>query len=237
MSELVIPDLTVIYYTANYLNNRFADRVREQLIRVIGQTPLISVSHKPMDFGENICVGDIGRSVYNIYKQVLIGARAAKTKYVATAEDDVLYSPDHYLYKPEPGTFAYDVNKWSIFTWYNPPIMSYRERRTMTSLTVTRDDLVRTLEERFERWPDPDKIPLRYWGEPGRFEGHLGITYLKHERWSAPTPSIVFGTKEALQFEGYLGTRKRHADTRTTELPYWGTAEQILAMYEPREAV
>ena len=131
MSELVIPDLTVIYYTANYLNNRFADRVREQLIRVIGQTPLISVSHKPMDFGENICVGDIGRSVYNIYKQVLIGARAAKTKYVATAEDDVLYSPDHYLYKPEPGTFAYDVNKWSIFTWYNPPIMSYRERRTM----------------------------------------------------------------------------------------------------------
>ena len=83
MSELVIPDLTVIYYTANYLNNRFADRVREQLIRAIGQTPLISVSHKPMDFGENICVGDIGRSVYNIYKQVLIGARAAKTKYVA----------------------------------------------------------------------------------------------------------------------------------------------------------
>lgn len=234
MSDPVIPDLTVIYYTANHLNDRFAERIRKQLIRVIGKTPLISVSHTPMDFGENICVGDIGRSIFNIYKQVLIGAKAAKTEYVATAEDDVLYSPDHYLYKPAPNIFAYDVNKWSIFTWHTPPLLSHRERRTMTSLTVSRQALVDTLEERFAKHPDPNKIPIRYWGEPGRFEGHLGITRLTHERWSAPTGSIVFGTEEALQFEGYLSKRKRHADRRATELPYWGTAEQIMAMYEPK---
>lgn len=230
----MIPDLTVLYYTSNYITDKFAENVREQLMRVIGDTPLISVSHKPMNFGENICVGDIGRSVYNIYKQVLIGAKAAKTEYVATAEDDVLYSPDHFLYKPEIGTFAYDVNKWSVFTWVDPPVMSYRERRTMTSLTVSRQALIDTLEERFARWPDPAKIPLRYWGEPGRFEGHLDITYLKNERWRAPTPSIVYCTEEAMQFEGYLGRRKRHSDTRATELPYWGTAEYLMSLYERR---
>jgi hypothetical protein len=234
MNDFVIPDLTVIYYTANFLHERFAEKTREQLLRVIGKTPLITVSHKPMNFGENICVGDIGRSQYNIYKQVLIGTREAKTTYVATAEDDMLYSPDHFLYKPQPSVFAYDVNKWSMYSWYKPPIFSYRERRTMTSLTVTRDDLVQTLEERFARWPDPAKIPLRYFGEPGRFEGHLKITPLKHERWRSEIPSIMWTTVEGLQTEGYLGTRKKHADTRVTELPYWGTAEHIYSMYVPR---
>jgi len=51
-------DLTIVYYTANYINKWFADQTKKTLLEAISGLPLISVSQKPMDFGENICVGD-----------------------------------------------------------------------------------------------------------------------------------------------------------------------------------
>ena len=66
-------DLTIIYYTANHISDYFMANTKKQLIRAIGDAPIISVSQKPMKLGKNICVGDIGRSGYNLYKQILIG--------------------------------------------------------------------------------------------------------------------------------------------------------------------
>jgi hypothetical protein len=54
------------------------------------------VSQKPLDFGENICVGDVGMSSHNIRRHILIGAKNANTDYVALAEDDALYPEDHF---------------------------------------------------------------------------------------------------------------------------------------------
>ncbi len=223
-------DLTIIYYTANHVPGCFLENTKRQLLEAVGDTPIISVSHKPMELGDNICVGDIGRSAYNIYKQILIGAKAAKTKYVATAEDDVLYPKEHFEHRPEDGVFAYDVHKWSIYTWTQPPFFSYRERRTMTSLIVTRDALINALEERFAKYPDPNSIPERYWGEPGRYDKGLGVKPIPTEQYQAYVPSIVFSTEQALAFDN-LGTRKRHPKVRATELPQWGSAEFILKLY------
>src|SRR5574337_272588 len=117
MTEITKKDLTIIYYTSNWLdthNPYFLANTKKQLLKAIGDLPLISVSQKPIALGKNICVGDIGRSHLNIYRQILIGAKAAKTKYVALAEDDILYSWEHFHeHLPEKGKFAYDINKWS----------------------------------------------------------------------------------------------------------------------------
>lgn len=225
-------DLTVLFYTANHTSDYFFKNVTDQLVRAIGDTPLISISHKPLNFGKNICVGVMERCAYSIYKQVLIGAKAAETEYVATAEDDVLYPPEHFTYRPQGDTFAYDVNKWSIFTWTRPPLLSYRERRTMTSLIVRREALVKTLEERFAAWPDRTKIMPHYFGEPGRFEVHLGITPVANERFKAAVPSIVFSHTEAVAFSEYLGKRKAHSKIRATEVAPWGRASDLLKLYD-----
>ena len=89
-------DLTVIYYTACKLNEPFASNVRRQLKSAIGDLPLISVSKKPLDFGKNICDKGTKRSVVAVYQAVLKGAKEAGTKYVALAEDDALYTPEHF---------------------------------------------------------------------------------------------------------------------------------------------
>ena len=212
---------------------------QKQLLKAIGDTPIISVSHKPMKFGKNICVGEIGRSGYNLYKQILIGVKEAKTKYVAMAEDDTLYSSEHFSYRPPDGnTFSYDINKWSIFSWTRPPTFSYRPRKSMSSLIVARDALAKTLEERYAKYPVFEEIPKDiykyYWGEPGRFENHLGITPLKKEEFSSPVPNIIFSTSEALGFS-QLGKRKSHTNITKTEIAPWGTAQDVLKLYQPRE--
>src|SRR3972149_11342769 len=104
------PEITVIYYTANVINEHFANNIRAQLLSAIGGLPLISLSKKPLDFGINICEGETERSIINAYKAVLAGALRAKTKYIALAEDDTLYSAEHFnTYFPADDTFAYNL--------------------------------------------------------------------------------------------------------------------------------
>lgn len=228
-------DLTIVYYTSNYLDDKkpnFVWATRKQLLNSAGDIPIISVSHKPMDFGQNICVGDIGRSHLNIYKQILIGAKAAKTKYVALAEDDVLYSPEYFTtHTPSPDTFAYNVCKWSIYTWVKPAMFAFKYRQVINSLLAERDLFVASLEERFAKYPDPDKIPLVYWADFGRLEDDLGVTVRKSEEFYSKVPNIVFSHDLAF---GYLlmGKKKKLDYLRATEIPYWGKADGILKLYE-----
>jgi hypothetical protein len=228
---MIHKDLTLLYYTSNTISDYFMKNIQDQIIRAVGDTPIVSVSQKPIQFGTNICVGDIGRSAYNIYKQVLVAAKAATTEFVATAEDDVLYPQEHFEYRPTGDIFAYDINKWSIYTWTQPPIFSQKERTNMSSLICRREPLIKTLEERFLKWPDPDKIPHSYFGEPGRFELHLGISGVVKERIKTKFPHVMFSCKESLAF-GHLGTRKAHSKVRVTELAPWGQAEDVLKLYQ-----
>lgn len=231
-------DLTVVYYTSNYLdvhNPYFLENTKKQLLKAIGDLPLISVSQKPIAFGQNICVGEIGRSHLNLYRQILIGAKAAKTKYVAMAEDDVLYSHEHFHYHvPEKDVFSYNMAKWSLFTWTRPPIFSFRnKRKVVNSLIAKRDMLVEALEERFNKFkgvPD-EKVPIHYWGDPGRYEEKLGVTVRETEEFYTTETNIVFSHPEAF---GYLtrGERKRLGDIRAYEIPYWGKASDILKLYD-----
>lgn len=225
-------DITIIYYTSNYIDDYFAHNVRNQLLIAASEIPIISVSQKPLKFGKNICVGDIGRNVFNIYKQILIGTIEAKTKYVAMAEDDVLYCPQHFReYRPQDDVFGYNINKWGIYTWVKPPVFNFKDNRhCMTSLIAPRNLLIEALEERFKKYSTPESLPDRF-AEPGRYEDHLGVTIRKKEQWRSSIPNIIFSHEKALAF-GYLGTRKKMGDKRVDELPYWGNAKNIRELYE-----
>ena len=235
-------DLTIIYYTSNWLdthNPHFLANTKKYLLKAIGDLPLIIVSQKPTFFGENstnLCVGEIGRSHLNIYRQILWGSKVAKTQWVAMAEDDILYSYDHFhTYLPEKDRFAFDMSKWSIFTWTNPPLFSFRNnRRVVNSLIAKKQMLVEAMEERFDKFKGvkDEDIPISHWGDPGRYEDILGVTVRESEEFYTSYPNIVFTHPEAF---GYLnhGTHKKLGDIRAIEIPYWGRAEDILKLYQP----
>ena len=81
---------TILYYTSNRENEEFEEKIRQNILENCGDLPIISISQKPIDFGKNICVGDVGHSYLNEWRQILIGAKKARTKHVILCEADFL---------------------------------------------------------------------------------------------------------------------------------------------------
>lgn len=220
-------DLTVLYYTANTLKEPFATKVRDILWKAKGEYPLISISQKPMDYGENIVV-DFPRAYISIYKQILVGAKAARTEFVAMAEDDCLYSKEHFTaFRPKPDEFAYDKARWSIYSWSNPPLYSFKDRISNSTMIAPRKLLIEALEERFARFPDESQIPINRFSEPGKYEKQLGVTVRKTVLYTAKCPSVVFSHPEAIGYE-FLGNRKRPGEIQAYDIPFWGKAADII---------
>jgi hypothetical protein len=240
---------TGIYYTSNYLdthNPYFLDNTRKQLLKVIGDIPIIIVSQKPTIFGTNstnICLGDIGRSHLNLYRQILKGCKVAKTDWVIMLEDDCLYSdshfhPYHFVKNMTLDTYYYDMAKLSLFTWYRPPTFSFRtKRKVVNQLIAPRQLLIDNLEERFAKIPElkkngwTDERILKYWGDPGRYDKHLGLIERKTYEFFSWTPSIVFSHEHAFGFLNQ-GKKKKQGDIRIIEMEFWGRADQIIKLYD-----
>lgn len=73
--------LTVLYYTSNHKQPEFERKIIENLKETCGDLPIVSVSQKPLNLGGKICVGNVGLSYLNEWRQILIGTREVKTPY------------------------------------------------------------------------------------------------------------------------------------------------------------
>ncbi len=222
-------DLTVIFLTASQMPQKWANFHLRTLIEAVGDKPLISVSRKPLDVGMNL-LDEEPKSLSNIYFQMLRAARLAKTPYVATAEDDTLYHADHFnFHRPAPDTFAYDQNRFALFTW-GEPMYHWRNRKSNCSLIAPRELLIEALEERFAKWPDgtPDNIT----GEVGRsmVEKNLGITIRKSEEVFCKTSLIQVNHDNASE-ERQRTRRKSYGPIRAYDIPHWRRAEDLVKYY------
>lgn len=237
-------DLTVIYLTANEISDWFAENTRGHLIDAIGKSSLIVVSKKPigaevfqrkeLDLSARYLniVTEEGRSHVGIYRDALRAASLASTQYIAIAEDDVLYSREHFKKRPtRPDVFAYNVACWSIYAWSNPPIFSYTGRRNHGMLICERELYVKAFTERFEKFPDESHINNAIWAEPGKYESQLGVKVQQTEVFYTDPANIMFTHPQGLSFNT-LGMKKRLAPIRAYEIPYWGRAEEVLKLYE-----
>lgn len=231
-ANMVLGKITALYYTANVIRNPLGQNIRNRIIDCIGDMPLISISQKPMDFGRNICIGDIGQSHINVYKQMLIGALEAKTDYVAMVEDDVIYTSEHFTsYLPALDTFAYDINRWRIYTW-QPNIFSHSDRPIASQLIAPRLQLVKTLQEKFDKFDnDPPPEVWKFFCEPGRRERQLGVTKQKMVNFESTGPAnIVFTHEDSIAFQ-HRGTKKMHGPNQKESLPHWGTVKNVIMEY------
>ncbi len=218
-------DISILYYTANRISDTFATAIRDILLYQAARfgIPIISVSQKPIDFGDNICVGDIGYSTYNVYKQILVGAKKVRTKYLVCCEDDSLYSPEHFQYRPPEDTFAYDLNRWNV----RPNFYYYRKRRPGMCMCIAPTELmVKTLEIRFEKYPNQESADRMKMGmaEPGRKEKEWGLPPVKAITFeSQGIANLTFRHGLSLS----ISRSKVRSDIRQPELPGWGNAKDL----------
>ena len=222
------PDLTILYYSSNFMPETSAQMFRNELYKVIGALPLISVTQVPIDFGQNIAVGRIGQSYYNLYYQQLLGLRQVKTKWVAFAEDDSLYTVEHFEHRPSSEeVVAYNKNFWFLDTrefWTKGHV------GTFGAISATKY-VLGALERRYERFPEeimPRNAQRWFWMDFG-FDDRLGLPKCNTEQFSTKIPLITMA-----HYSATYGKPRRmlRTSSATTELPYWGNAEQLRSKME-----
>jgi hypothetical protein len=167
------------------------------------------------------------------YAQLLKGAKLATTPYIAIAEDDTLYSKEHFMYRPELNELAYNLGRWSLYTW-GPPVYSYMRSMMGCAGIYPRKLAVTMLEERFTKFTD--KIPFKYFGELGRYEKYLKVTVHPVKLFYSNPPIIQFNHdyfSTIPNTEEYVKRRhkKRMGFLRATDIPYWGSASELVRKF------
>lgn len=229
-------DLTILYYTANTIPESTGKKVRDYLLKVTdNQYPIISVSQKPINFGQNICVGEIGRSKYNCYKQILIGIKEVKTKYVACAEDDTLYSADHFLLQPKDEFFYYETNMWFAQKHYFWRMENTNRRSGMWGCVCLTKALLENLTARYSLFPiDPLGGGSHVvWGEPGVKDSQFGMKN-RIKFFASENPTVVFLYRNSMGGKHIMGRYKIHKpENMAYNLKYFGGVRKLWKSYWP----
>lgn len=222
-------DITIIFLTVNRVPQKWAEFHKEKLLEAAGNAPMITISREPMNWGKNLLQTE-PHSASNIYFQLLRGAKAAVTDYIGVAEDDVLYPREHFAFRPSLDTFAYNMNRFNVFTW-GTPIYFWKDRMINATLIAPRLLTIKALKERFNKYPDG--TPEYFTGELGRakVEEKLGITSRKSV-WFSTELSIVKIDHEYGIDRLATTHRKARGILQCYDIPHWGKAENIIKKFK-----
>jgi hypothetical protein len=211
-------DLTCIFLTVNKVPDRWAEYQKKVLLEAIGDTLIITISKKTLDWGTNL-IQDEEPSISNIYKQILRGCKLATTPYVAIVEDDMLYHKSHFTFRPPLDTYAYNMHRWGLLTW-GKPTYYYKDRVSNGAMIAPRELVISSLEERFSKYPE-NRI-----GELGKEKGtsidrhntmtfwsDIGVVYLSHKDSLDPTEQHK---------------SKKMSPVQAFRIPYWEESSELI---------
>lgn len=141
----------LVYYTNHSAQEKILLACQAQLKRCmeIWKFPIISVSQKPMNFGQNFVMNKMEKSVLSMYKQILKGLEECKTDVVFFVEHDVLYHPSHFDFTPERDDhFYYNRNEWHVSSVTGKTVF-YQHNNT-TELSAFREPLMAHIKRAIE---------------------------------------------------------------------------------------
>ena len=211
---------SIIYYSSCRESLAFERKIQENLLKVCGDIPIISVTQKPMDLGTNICVGDVGASGFNCFRQILIACEAATTKFVISAESDTLYPPDYFTFVPPRDDVCYRNSNLYVM----PDLRDYYFKKSegaTHSQIVGREFYIKRLKKLFEGAPQWSVEEKNFPKERHRKED----IFDKIEHWETENPVIQIKTHKGMRYF----TRSDRTPIYT--LPYWGDGKPLRNYY------
>lgn len=211
---------TIIYYSSNKESQEFEKKIVANLLENCGGLPIISVSHKPMNLGKNICVGDVGASGFNMFRQVLIACEEAKTQFVLSAEADCLYPPDYFTFNPPTDDACYrDSN---LYVMGNKRDYYFKKEEGATHAQIVgREYYIETLKKLFEgapMWNQKEKnFPKERHKQEDVFESIV--------HYVTENPVVQIKTGDSMR-------HYTHSDRTPIHLiPYWGDGKLLKQKY------
>ena len=243
-------DTTILYFTDSALDPFIAELCRKRLLEASGGRRIVSVSQNPLDYGDNFCVGDIGRSGLSFDKQIFTGANEIKTRFVAIAEHDCIYPSEFFDFKPKDDiNFYYNMNVWFL-QYQNPRCPEnngmysfWKGRRAHSQLICNADRYRQACKARLEITSDPNWSARYKTGrvaEPGavNYDHTIKLAQNKDVRHIQERLKAYIYGFEGREFKTKIPTLDiRHGDNfsgarrgkrRTFNLPPWGTIKDVL---------
>jgi hypothetical protein len=212
---------TILYYSSSREDAGFEEKIRNNIQEQCGDIPIISVTQKPVDFGKNICVGDVGLSYLNEWRQILLGAKEVKTEYIICAESDFLYPAEYFNFEPDgKDVYRYD----NVYIVYKYKLRSYHRKGYSHGAQIVKRDFI---IERYEKglaglpdWFDGRKVP---------WISHRQKRYICNypfEYFHGDVPCVSFKTGDGINFNtGVM------PDSLRRSLPYWGDVYKLREKY------
>jgi len=224
------PALTtgLVYYTDNQCDPNILSRCQENLKVCCNGNPLVSVSLKPIDFGENIVVNE-KRSALTMFKQILAGLEKIKADIVFLVEHDVLYPPSHFDFVPlRKDLFYYNQNVWKS-DWKSGRSLFYYAMQTL-ALCAYRDLLIEHYKKRVALVKEVG-FSTRIGYEPGTHNRAERVDDYKYDVFwtSEPLVDIRHGSNlspSRWRQDQFRNKKNLRGWTEDDKVPHWGVVKE-----------
>ncbi len=191
----------IVYYTDARIDPDLAETCRQQIKRSINGHSVVSVSLKPLDFGDSIHYqGE--RGILTMFKQILAGLEKSTADVVFLCEHDLLYHPSHFEFTPlRKDVFYYNENTYKVdletgqalfyYTKQTSGLCAYREllvehyRKRVAKVEQNARDLTARGES-----VKNDGYSRHMGFEPGCHQYPRGVDNYKAESWMSEFPNI-----------------------------------------------
>jgi len=217
-------DLTVLAYSANREHPTFEGRLREVWRAACGDLPIVSVTQQPMpDLGHNVCVGDVGVSGFNMFRQTQVGLRLVTTPSVVCVEADCLYPPSQFTFVPPTQDRCYRNRQTYVMPqhralyWHKPESATHAQ-------VIGRDFYLATLDRLLAGAPEWSVAERNFPKERHRQDDVFTADEIGY--WDGD-PVVQIKTSDSMRHY----TRSERQDIPT--VPLWGAARDVRRQYGP----
>lgn len=227
------PTKAAIYYTDNRLPETIMQACQSQLQRSLNGHRLVSVSLKPLDFGENITL-DLERGYLTMFKQILAGLEACEADIVFLCEHDWLYSSSHFTFTPpRRDVFYYNENSWKVDNQTGQALFYYCKQTA--ALCAYRELLIEHYRKRVER-VEREGWNRRIGFEPGTHSYPRGIDNYQADKWMSEVPNLDIRhghnlTKSRWSQEEFRDKRFCQGWTMADSVNGWGVTKNRFAQF------
>lgn len=214
----------IVYYTDNRLDEKYLRACQKQLLKAADGHRIVSVSLKPLMFGDNITL-PLERGYLTMFKQILAGIEASTTDLVYFAEHDVLYHPSHFkCATPPDNTFMYNHNVWKVNARTGHALFHFA--RQTSGLCGRRDLLLEHYRKRVEI-VERDGFDYKMGFEPGTHRPPRGVDYTQAKDWLSEFPNVdirhgVNLTPSRWSKEQFRNQKYTEGWQEAEEVPGWG---------------
>jgi len=226
--EINAQSVGIVYYTDNRLPEKIMSKCQEQIKK--SGLPIVSVSLKPLKFGENVVL-PLERGYLTMFKQILAGLEKIKTDVVFLCEHDVLYNHSHFQFRPpRKDVYYYNMNSWQLRSSDGHAV--YYDCKKLSQLCADRRFLIEHYKKRIAL-VEKNGFSRRMGFEPGTHNRPERIDDFKADEWRSEFPNVDIKHGKNLTTARWKQSEFRSQKNcqnwkESDEIPSWGKGNTII---------